>query len=118
MKMNEEDKKSISLEEALQMPELAHLHDTMRYLENASDSDIMPQKYEMGLEYLATKKTLALFNENATLPLKSVVSIMQWRGDLGVRMIHKPNQQSQYSSYPNEISAVGLTLANIRSVAL
>ena len=38
MKMNEEDKKSISLEEALQMPELAHLHDTMRYLENASDS--------------------------------------------------------------------------------
>ena len=75
MKMNE-DKKSISLEEALQMPELAHLHDTMRYLENASDSDLMPQKYEMGLEYLATKKTLALFNENATLPLKSVVSIV------------------------------------------
>ena len=47
MKMNEEDKKSISLVEALQMPELAHLHDTMRYLENAPDSDIMPQKYEL-----------------------------------------------------------------------
>ena len=76
MKMNEEDKKSISLVEALQMPELAHLHDTMRYLENASDSDLMPQKYEMGLEYLATKKTLALFKENAALPLKSVVSIV------------------------------------------
>ena len=71
-----EDNKSIPLEEALQMPELAHLHDTMRYLENASDSDLMPQKYEMGLEYLATKKTLALFNENAALPLKNVVSIV------------------------------------------
>ena len=47
MTMNK-NKESISFEEALQMPELAHLHDTMRYLENAPDSDIMPQKYEMG----------------------------------------------------------------------
>jgi hypothetical protein len=48
----------------------------MRYLENAADSDIMPQKYEMGLEYLASKKTQQLFSENASLPLKNVVSIV------------------------------------------
>ena len=61
MKMT--DKKSISFEDALQMPELAHLHDTIRYVENAPDSDIMPQKYEMGLEYLASKKTQQLLKK-------------------------------------------------------
>jgi hypothetical protein len=76
MKMNNDNKKSIPFEEALQMPELSHLHDMMRYLENAHDSDIMPEKYEQGLEYLADKKTRLLFNENAMLPLKNVVSIV------------------------------------------
>ena len=93
MTMNK-NKESISFEEALQMPELAHLHDTMRYLENAPDSDIMPQKYEMGLEYIATKKTRLLFNESPDLPLKSVVSIVleQLPNDISASILLKITQ--------------------------
>ncbi len=73
MKFNK-DNLSISYEEALQMPELAHLHDTLHYLENAPDSEILPQKYAQSLEYQASKHIQNVFKDTPTLPLKDVVS--------------------------------------------
>ena len=68
------DNKSISYEQALQMPELAHLHDTLKYLENAPDSQILPQKYAQSLQYRSDKYIQQIFKDNPTLPLKDVVS--------------------------------------------
>ena len=73
MKLNKENL-SISYEEALQMPELAHLHDTLRYLENAPDSEILPEKYAQSLEYQASKNIQKIFKDTPSLPLKDVVA--------------------------------------------
>ena len=73
MKLNKENL-SISYEEALQMPELAHLHDTLRYLEHAPDSEILPEKYAQSLEYQASKQIQNVFKNSPTLSLKDVVA--------------------------------------------
>lgn len=75
MKINKEDK-SISFDEAMATPELAHLKDILQYVENAPVGTLFPKKYEKGIEYIATNKIYALYKENPFLPLKNVVTIV------------------------------------------
>jgi hypothetical protein len=83
--------KSISAEEALNMPEYAHLHDLIRFVETASDSEILPNKYEKGLEYLVSKKVKLLFSKYPNTPLKDVVSVVlqQLPNDISALIILK-----------------------------
>ena len=66
--------KPISFDDALLMPEYAHLHEVIRYLENTPDSEIFSRKYEMGMEHIASKKINSLFKEDSSIALKNVVS--------------------------------------------
>ncbi len=68
------DKKSIPYEQAMQMSEYAHLHDTLRYLKNAKRSEIFPKLHESSMEYMAENKVIALFAESPNLSLNNVVS--------------------------------------------
>lgn len=69
-------KKSIPYEEAMKMPEFAHLHDTLRYLNSAKISDIFPTHHERSMEYMAENKVIALFAESPNLSLNNVVSVV------------------------------------------
>lgn len=64
----------MTFEEALQTPELAHCHELIHYLQNTSNRDIFPRKYEMSIEGIASRKLAVLFNESPTMPLKSVIA--------------------------------------------
>jgi hypothetical protein len=72
---NKEDK-SISFEEAMASPELAHLKDILQYVENAPNGTLFPKKYEKGIEYIASNKIYALYKVNPLTPLKNVVTIV------------------------------------------
>ncbi len=75
MKINK-FKKSIPFEEAMQMPEYAHLHDTLRHLNSAKPSVIFPKHHERSMEYIAENKVLALFEESPNLSLNNALSIV------------------------------------------
>jgi hypothetical protein len=75
MKINKEDK-SISFDDAMAMPELAHLKDILQFVENAPDGTLFPKKYEKGIEYIASNKIYMLYKTNPFTPLKNVVSIV------------------------------------------
>ena len=82
------DNTSISYEKALQMPELTHLHDTLHYLENAPDSEVLPQKYAQSLEYRSAKHIQRIFKDSPTLPLKDVVSSIIERLPMDISASH------------------------------
>jgi hypothetical protein len=75
MKINKEDK-SISFDEAMATPDLAHLRDILQYVENAPDGTLFPKKYEKGIEYIASNKIYTLYKIKPLTPLKNVVSIV------------------------------------------
>ena len=72
MKTKDKDE-YIMFEDALQMPELAHLHDVILYVENAHDSELSPKKYQIGLEHIASKKIQILYKENPEMGIKHVI---------------------------------------------
>ena len=72
MKAKDKDE-YIMFEDALQMPELAHLHDIILYVENAHDSELSPKKYQIGLEHIASKRIQMLYKENSKMPIKHVI---------------------------------------------
>ncbi len=71
--------KPISFDDGLKMPEYAHLHEVIHYLENTPDSEIFPRKYEMGMEHIASKKIKSLFKEDPSIALKNVISAVYER---------------------------------------
>jgi hypothetical protein len=72
MKM-EEKNEPIMFEDALSNPTYAHLHDVLRYVDAAHDSELSPKKYQMGLEHITIKHVQLTFNEQPNLGLKDVV---------------------------------------------
>ena len=72
MKTKDKDE-YIMVEDALQMPEFAHLHDVILYVENAHDSDLSPKKYQIGLEHTASKRIQILYKENSKMSIKHVI---------------------------------------------
>ncbi len=69
-------KKSISYEEAMQMPEYAHLHDTLRYLNGKKPNEIFPKHHERSMEYITEREIYATFKDNPNLSLNNAVSIV------------------------------------------
>jgi hypothetical protein len=64
----------MTFDEALLLPEYAHCQELIHYLENTPNKDILPRKYEMSIEGIASRKLSVLFNENPTKTLKSVIA--------------------------------------------
>jgi hypothetical protein len=75
-KMVEQNKKQekITIEQALEMPELAHLHEAMRYAQSTPFKDMFPKKHEMSIKRTVISRTNKLFEEYPSMPLKNVVS--------------------------------------------
>lgn len=73
MKMTIENKQQ-TIQEALQDPSLAHLHEAFRYALNTSFKDAFPKKYELSLIDKALDKTVKLFIENPCTPIKTVLA--------------------------------------------
>ena len=72
----EQEEKQITIEEALEMPEYADLHEAMRYVMNTPFKKMFPKKYEMSIKGCVTRYTRKLFKENPNRPLKNVVAVV------------------------------------------
>jgi CDP-diacylglycerol pyrophosphatase len=66
--------KSMTFQEALQDPSLAHVHDAIRFLEKTDSRDIFPKKYEHSMIDLAVEDAIKLFETNPNMQLKTVIS--------------------------------------------
>jgi hypothetical protein len=75
MKKIQEDK-MVTFEQALIMPEYAQFHEAIRHLENTPSKDVFPQKYEASLKGLTNRKVQSLFDENPSMPLKNVLTLI------------------------------------------
>jgi hypothetical protein len=68
--------KTITFDEALQMPQLTHFHEAIRFLDNKPVGTLFPDKYEASIKHIAIKNAVALFEANPSLPLNKVISII------------------------------------------
>lgn len=69
-----QENKQITMEEALEMPELAHLHEAIRYVQTTPFKKMFPNKYKALVEDSVLQKTYELFEKSPDMPLKNVVS--------------------------------------------
>lgn len=82
----------ITSEQILQMPELAHMYEAVRFLEGKDGRDLFPRKYQESMLDSAERDAYLLFKENSNLPIKEViVSILATypsdvRGDILLKM--------------------------------
>jgi hypothetical protein len=94
--MVEQNKKQekITIEQALEMPELAHLHEAMRYAQNTPFKDMFPMKHEMSIKRTVILRTNKLFEEHPSMPLKNVVStiLSSLKDDLSSELLLKMTQ--------------------------
>jgi hypothetical protein len=85
----------ITSEQILQMPELAHLYEAVRFLEGKDGRDLFPRKYQESMLSLAERDAYALFKKNPNLPIKEVlVRILDTypsdiRGDILLKMTQR-----------------------------
>jgi hypothetical protein len=86
--------KSLTLEEVLETPELAHFHDVVRHLKTTPTQKIFPKKYEKSMENMASDRANSLFEENSKLPLNKVISIIMDKlpNDLSPQLLLKMTQ--------------------------
>ena len=68
--------KSMTFEEALKNPSLAHFHDAIRFVKDKPNKDIFPQKYEEGVISVALETVFELFEENPKVSLKKVLRLV------------------------------------------
>jgi hypothetical protein len=88
---NLKENRTLTFEEALQDPSLAHIHEGLRYLQKTPPKDIFPKKYEISMVGIALEDTITLFQKNPNMPLKMVVStiIASFDDDLSADLIVK-----------------------------
>lgn len=67
-------KKSLTYQEVLETPELAHFHDVVRFLQTSPRHKIFPEKFEMSMKRLVVRTADTLFDETPTLPLNKVIA--------------------------------------------
>lgn len=60
-------------EQIRQMPELAHLHEAVLFLEKNKNTIFFPEKYEASILDIAEEDTHELFEQQPTMPLKDVI---------------------------------------------
>jgi hypothetical protein len=88
---NIDKNKSMTFEEVLQDPSLAHLHEAIHFLEKTATKDIFPKKYELSMIDLSVENTIELLGKNPNMPLKTVIStiISSFNDDLSAELILK-----------------------------
>ena len=69
-----QEHKSKTFDTVLQNPEMVHFHESIRFVQSTPFDELFPKKYEMAKTSFARRKTISLFNENPTLPLKIVLT--------------------------------------------
>ncbi len=65
---------SMTFEEGLQDPSLAHLHEALRYFQKTPASQMFPKKHELALTHAVERKAYKLFNENPNMSIKTVIT--------------------------------------------
>jgi hypothetical protein len=88
---NSKENKTMTFEEALQDPSLAHIHEGLRYLQTTPSKDVFPKKYEKSMIGLALTDVVKLFEKNPNMPLKKVIAtiINSFDDDLSSDLILK-----------------------------
>jgi predicted P-loop ATPase len=91
---NLEKERTITFDEALEMPEYADFHEVIQYLEKTPFKEVFPKKYEMSLEDRVLEAIKTLFSENPYMPLKDVLSAVLDRlpNDLSAALLLKMTQ--------------------------
>ena len=88
---NKKENRTMTFEEALQDPSLAHIHEGLRYLQKTPPEAHFPKKYEKSIINLAIEDTVTLFNQKPNTPLKMVISTIMagFDDDLSADLILK-----------------------------
>jgi hypothetical protein len=81
---NNKNSKIITFDEASKMPELAHFHEAIQFMEKKPVGSLFPKKYEAALKHVVVRDTQTLFAEHPDMPLKNVVSEILSRLNEGV----------------------------------
>ena len=71
---NLEKERTVTFDEALELPEYADFHEVIQYLKKTPFKEVFPKKYELSLEDRASETIKTLFSENPDASLKSVLS--------------------------------------------
>jgi predicted alpha/beta-fold hydrolase len=90
----EQEERQITIEEALEMPEYADMHEAMRYAMNTPFKKMFPKKYEMSMNRTIARKTQEIFESNPSMPLKNVIATVlnSLRDDLDADFVLKMTQ--------------------------
>ena len=88
---NVKENRSITFEEALKDPSLAHIHEGLRYVQRTPFKDLFPEKHEISMVGLAQEDVVKLFKKKPNTPLKKVVAkiINSFDDDLSADLILK-----------------------------
>lgn len=73
MKENKNNK-TLTFDEALQNPALAHVKDALQHLQHAPASQLIPKKHALVLTLTVERKVLKLHKENPNMPIKKVIT--------------------------------------------
>jgi hypothetical protein len=89
------DISGITSEQILQIPELAHLHKAVLFLEQNKGKRLFPKKYEASMIDLGAEKTYKLLKEQPTMPLKEalVAILSSFKSDLSGELLLKITQE-------------------------
>jgi hypothetical protein len=68
------EKNKESWKEALENPSFSKYHEAIRYVQNTPFSLMFPKKHEATLMDVSVQKTMMIYKENPSTPLKKVVN--------------------------------------------
>lgn len=82
---------SMTYEEVLQNPSLAHFHEAIHLLQNRSHNNIFPHQYESSVMSVAESHVIKLLGKKPEMSLKTVVAkvIAHFPEDLSADLISK-----------------------------
>ena len=91
---NLEKERTVTFDEALELPEYADFHEVIRYLEKTPFKEVFPKKYEISLEDRALETIKTLFSENPDVSFKEILSAVLDRlpNDLSTALLLKMTQ--------------------------
>jgi hypothetical protein len=66
--------KTVTFDEALKDPSLAHFHEAIEFVKEKSGKELFPKKYELGVMDSVLETVVELFDERPNMPLKSALT--------------------------------------------
>jgi hypothetical protein len=86
---------SLTSEQILQIPELAHLYEAVRFLENKTGKELFPKKYEASMLSLAERDAHALFRKKSDLTIKEALLCIlnEYPSDISGEILLKMTQK-------------------------